>query len=284
MTTIFNVDASAQAWQQPDAQRQPEKDFAHELAERHAQGKAAQQGSPDASSGATIESPSLPRMPETSTMALTLPEPALPQAEAQALAMALSDAEQLTQATVTPTGVTEALLGARVYGWHAMAQVYLSELSAADRGGDKASGVDTSQSSSPLAATAQVAEHAANTATSSLFAEGIVAAPQADIATPATVRGATDEAPPATIAELASADSSAAGYWPERSLRYTRQRDGGSVAWLRDFRLGDGEAARLVQFVLDDARAKGMALNKIMLNGREAWTSPNGIQGARHDG
>ncbi|GAB2576468.1 hypothetical protein ISP15_17525 [Dyella jejuensis] len=281
MTTIFNVDAATQAWQ-PDTQRHPGKDFAHELAKHDGQTKPDSQETVSADPEVTLEQSSLDATAKFPTMALSLPteEVGLTQA---AQAIALVETGQLAQSTVTPTGVTETLLGARVFGWHAMAQAYLSELSTADGNVDKSPTAEEAVSAGTTEAEKVADEDVTSASKATLFADDVIAAPLSDTAVPKLARAALDEAPSSINTELATTGSNAAAYWSERSLRYVRQPGGGIIAWLRDFRLGDREAACLIQVVLDDAKARGMTLNKIMLNGREAWTSLNGIQGAHHD-
>ncbi|MBE1162742.1 hypothetical protein [Dyella acidiphila] len=273
MTTIFSVDAAAQA-QQQESQRTPEQDFAHALAKHDAQAKSAQQ-----EQAKSNQSPSFEQAPTPGT---TEPELAVPRGEngmslpspSMPLAM-LSELPQVLQAeaTVAPTGVTEALLSARVFGWHAMAQAYLSELTAADHQAPQHASATTSQTLAAGNASASEATPAASASTT-LIAETAAVAPQAETTLPAPLRQLAGDSAPSATTEVAAAEVSPAANWSERSLRFTRQHDGASVAWLRDFRISDDEASRLIQFVLSDARAKGIALSKIMLNGREAWTSP----------
>ncbi|RDD81430.1 hypothetical protein DVJ77_12005 [Dyella tabacisoli] len=65
--------------------------------------------------------------------------------------------------------------------------------------------------------------------------------------------------------------------WAERSLRFIRQREGGLVAWLRDYRAEGDEVSQMVNALRQEAKAQGLVLQKIMLNGREAWTSRNNL-------
>jgi hypothetical protein len=273
MTTIFGVDATSQAWLQ-DNSRPPAKDFSHELAKHDEQAKTNLQN--EAKPNQQDGFDNLPQVAGGKQGSGALPgesEALLSANEAQAAAQ--SEAQQLAQATVTPVGVTQALLGARVFGWHGMAQAYLSELTAADGEAHPYALRDEPPVSS---ASAPDEEPAAPTASEPVA----LAATDADMATPqlqsvaqAQPHAVSEDATSSNISELALADTTASSYWSERSIRFTRQRDGASVAWLRDFRISDAEASHLIQFVLSDAKAKGVALSKIMLNGREAWTSPN---------
>jgi hypothetical protein len=59
----------------------------------------------------------------------------------------------------------------------------------------------------------------------------------------------------------------------------------GVSVWLRDYRIGGDEGSQLVSAIIAQARAHGEALQRIILNGREVWTS-RGIdtQGVEHVG
>jgi hypothetical protein len=273
MTNILGIDPTAQAWQQ-DNGRSPAKDFAHELARHDEQAKPNLPNDAKANQDAGFENralmetikpepASLPNEPASTASAL----------EASVAKPSLAQELELAQVTVTPTGVTQALLGARVFGWHAMAQAYLSELTAADDA--KPHAAAQAQQESPVSDTDEEAGlSTASQPAAEVATEVTAAEPQLPEATQLQTRATSDEAISSTTTELALADTSASSYWSERSLRFTRQRDGASVAWLRDFRISDAEASHLIQVVLSDAKAKGLALSKIMLNGREAWSSP----------
>jgi hypothetical protein len=271
MTTIFTVDATSQAAaQQREHARQPAEDFAHELARHDEQAKQGKQSAAKTNPSAQLDE----QLPAKT--ARPMPVAVVDESAGLAEVQPPLDAALAIRASVTPTGVTEALLSARVFGWHAMAQAYLSELSAADK---VAQPHDESHAGSMLSATSSESPLApqAATAAQDLPAEAAVSTPsQIGQVLQTQSRLISGNPSSENIAELAAADTSAPAYWSERSLRFTRQRDGGHVAWLRDFRLSDAEASHLIQFVLQDAKAKGVALSKIMLNGREAWSSPNG--------
>lgn len=279
MTNVVGIDATSQAWQ-PDNTRSSAKDFAHELAKHDAEQKPAAQAKSSDQDNAKSTAEDDPDMHESVVApSLVTANTSAEAAFAAVQGKALTEAQQLAQAPVAPTGVTEALLGARVFGWHALAQAYLSELTAADEGQLQ----QWSHEGGKLSSQGAMPEEDAEPSTGSILsmsrmaeAEEVSVVPQAETITQMEPRLASDETAPSNIAELSTADASAASYWPERSLRFTRQRDGTSVAWLRDFRIGDGEASHLIQFVLNDAKANGFTLSKIMLNGREAWASSNG--------
>jgi len=177
----------------------------------------------------------------------------------------------LDRATAQPVGVTEALLGARVFGWHALAQSYLSELAAFDAAPDGGK-LPTEASASLAQVESRAPEVASGSATGAVETPTVAGTPAAlPAAGPVSeIEGASDlvEAGAPSLAALASVD-----YWSERSLRFVRQPDGQDVAWLRDYRLDVAKAGLVVRLVLQEARAKGIALERIMLNGREAWSS-----------
>lgn len=272
MTTLFSVvDASAQLPVR-DESRQPAHDFAHELAKPDAQGrqpalptqgqaKSMAAGSFDAGQSFAPAPPNAEPARNEALSPLAMQEPMLGQGQAN------------ESVPVVPTGVTETLLEARVFGWHAMAQAYLSELTAADAGVKPSGTWPSGRAGQETSAQAASDPQACNGAVAVVPAEQVAPTLAADaLATP--LSPTAEETTPAHALETSAPGSSAPALWPERSLRYTRQRDGSRVAWLRDFRLGDNEASALIGWVLNDARAKGMALGKIMLNGREVWTSP----------
>jgi hypothetical protein len=273
MTNIFGVDATSQPWLQ-DNSRPPAKDFSHELAKHDEQVKPNLQNDAKSNQEAGFENP--PQVAGGKQEPVALPGESATMLSANAAeAAAQSEAQQLAQATVTPIGVTEALLGARVFGWHGMAQAYLSELTAADGEAHAHELQDAPSVSSASTPDEEAAAPAANEPVALATTDADHAAPQLQSVGPMQLRAVSEDASSSNIAEVTLADTTASSYWSERSIRFTRQRDGGSVAWLRDFRISDAEASHLIQFVLNDAKAKGMALSKIMLNGREAWTSPN---------
>ncbi|HUB90325.1 MAG TPA: hypothetical protein VMA74_11435 [Dyella sp.] len=270
MTTVFSVvDKTAQLAQR-DESRQPAEDFAHELVKQAPQAKPSAQSNPKAASGQGFDEQQ-PFEPNPANAA-PLIDDALPQTSIQAAVLQqMQAAEQLN---VAPVGVTETLLEARVFGWHAMAQAYLSELTAADGSVKALSTNPIDQAAVAAQAEPMDASPATVVAVDAQAAEAAAEAqPIHAVAIPSSV--AADEAPSVSALTSTLAGSGAQAIWPERSLRFTRQRDGSSVAWIRDFRLGDAEASHLVGWVLSDARQKGVPLSRIMLNGREVWASPN---------
>ena len=183
--------------------------------------------------------------------------------------------EQIQLNTVVqPTGVTEALLSSRVYGVHLLAGAYLSELVVSESEGEL---------TGPHAETPQLTE-------SAVAQEPEAASASLDANTPAPDESLPTQVPVSAIDSLlesepsmptddtaltnaAVSDGTSTLLWSERSLRFTPQRDGTAIAWVRDYRLESHEMPRLMEALRGEAKAKGMSLNKIMLNGREAWSS-----------
>ena len=282
MTSIFNVLDSSILRSQPDqAATPPARDFAHELAKRPAQPKQLAQGdaktAPENGFDWEKTPESMPTEP-VSARGETLPDLRLQNEIAQ-----VAHAEPYV--AMVPSGVTETLLEARVFGWHAMAQAYLSELSTVDgrlpsRGTEQADPAFTNAQEDVASDRSKSdAIAAAPIATEESGAVG-----QLHVLSKAQPSITADDGLPSNTVEPAVTEASVSGFWPERLLRFTRERDGSSVAWLRDFRLGQDEASHFIRFVLSDARQKGVDLSRIMLNGREVWTSRNISQGARHVG
>jgi hypothetical protein len=286
MTNIISIDMAAQLWQQ-DLAAQPAQDFAQELAKHEAQEKSQQHpqekadeqlkaASRDSESAAehtdTQQPTSTPR-----TVSASVSDDSSQTAWAAKQAT-IAQEQALADVTVAPTGLTEAILGARLYGWHAQAQVYLSELSLAGEQVEQQAVKDSPESHPNTISVEEPASEAVSMPTP-VEVEKLVstqATTTASDSKPDDVRVSSDDAAPTSAKEIATSDASLAGYWAERSLRFTRQQDGSSVAWLRDFRISSSEAPRLVALALSDANAKGLKLSRIMLNGQQAWPSSNG--------
>jgi len=191
-------------------------------------------------------------------------------------------------APVTPIGVTEAFLGARVFGLHLSAQGYLSELKLLDwRGEAKGETAD-----------ATALERDAAT---------IVAAPVDEPVVPSMPSVASNQeagaavALPLSIAEvfagriepvhnvdtaapaIATAGAEAV-QWSERALRFSRDGGKGVTAWLRDYRLNENELGPVLGSLTAHAREQGMTLQRVVLNGREVWTSSAHTQGSDYAG
>jgi len=278
MTTISSVDTTSSLWQHQSEQRSSQ-DFARELAKKDSQVH------PDVQAAEKSESQAKPATQE----AVPATEPDVESLNAMqeqsfedaATAALLGDAHSQADAVVQPVGVTQALLGARVYGMHLLAQAYLSELAVSDdaKNSSASERVPSEQGESEPAVDQSEEGAVLPTRTDPMASSEVAASPlQAiDVLVQNATRLSADEAAlPCALAATASSDAPAM-VWSERSLRFTRQPDGGSVAWLRDYRMGKGEASQMVDAILKQASAQGVTLSRIMLNGREAWTSRSDI-------
>ncbi len=183
--------------------------------------------------------------------------------------------EQIQLNTVVqPTGVTEALLGSRVYGVHLLAGAYLSELvvseSEREFTGPRSEAPPLTESTVPqeLAAASSLLDVNIPTPDESLPTQAAVSA--IDLLLDSEPSMPTDDI---ALTNAVVSDGTSTLLWSERSLRFTPQRDGTAIAWVRDYRLESHEMPRLMEALRGEAKAKGMSLNKIMLNGREAWSS-----------
>jgi hypothetical protein len=181
-------------------------------------------------------------------------------------------------ATVQPTGITEALVGSRVFGVHLFAGAYLSELYAStyDAGSPALSNAVPSGPEGMAAERHDVPPGAPSGTVSAMA----VASTQdtetlsIDLFARTVAEAAGKKSRPAAAARLAP-ETSREVLWPEDSLRLTKQADGSVALWLRDYRMDDAQAARVADAMATEARARGMRLGKILWNGREVWTSPN---------
>ncbi len=261
MTDVTGIDPHRLVQRSGEARRAEAQDFAKALAyQRDESRHAAAPGGRAESARAEVVAPEAgPAAAVQSAMA-----------DRQAT---LLPTQALLDIAVQPVGVTQALRDARVYGMHALAGAYLSELAAADTeappeqptasvapAAEQVTAVQQSPASTVLAAMPAVSEVAPATASAATLPLFRISALQ-----PESASLPTD---PVT-ATLAGTQSR----WPDSLLRLVRQRDGGTVAWIRDYRVQPGEVPALVAQLRDCARADGVALHRIMLNGREAWSS-----------
>lgn len=189
---------------------------------------------------------------------------------------ALLSTQQQLGSVVQPIGVTEALLGSRVFGMHLLAGGYLSELVLSQSvTADVAFEAGNAAQSSviPQDGQAMSADSVRSLRTTPLEEQSSIEDSMIQIA---PVESEMPEVASETLTRTAVATASTnapLAQWLERSLRFTKQPDGGTTAWLRDYRVGAAEAENLRDSLLQEASAKGVVLNKIMLNGREVWTS-----------
>ena len=261
-----------------EPQTKPAHDFAHELAREQARNDAS-------TTRATVAD-------RNEKLAQQESETPLPNAAEVAgekavtagnvLEATTAAARESTLQTVAPVGVTEAFLGARVYGLHLAAQGYLSVLSSAQ----------VEEQSHATEASVAALEIRQATAENGDIQVKAVTAPSVEgesNAQPGAMALQLDplvvsesEAPSVEPVGLASATSTIV--WPERVVRIARGSHGVSV-WLRDYRIGSDEGSQLVSAVIAQARAHGEPLQRIILNGREVWTSRSiETQGIEHVG
>ncbi|GAB2554849.1 hypothetical protein [Rhodanobacter koreensis] len=292
MADIPSIDGYINPWRS-STNRSPSQDFADELAKEANTAPAdtqthAQKGSDTPSAARAQEEQGGKATTERQTQDGVVAELATPAGQqlsgrslpgnnsVLSLEAALLNAQQQLGTVVQPIGVTEALLGSRIFGMHLLAGGYLSELAlsqgaTADIAFDAVNAVQSS--AAPQEGQAMPVSSARSLQSTSLEEQSSI---EALVMQTAPVANEASEAATETLtyAAVATASTSAPlSQWLERSLRFTKQSDGSTTAWLRDYRVGAAEAANLRDSVLQEANAKGVVLGKIMLNGREVWTS-----------
>lgn len=182
---------------------------------------------------------------------------------------------QQLDVVVQPTGVTESVRDSRIFGVHLLASTYLSELNAfseqifASTSPDiNPEAVDVtglrSGSSPPMSAEEPMQWTASPECASAEEAFVLLARK--------TVETMTDETRSPDPGN-GLAESSQQAFWSQESLRLTKQADGSLTLWLRDFRMDDNDAARLVNKLVKDSGARQIHLGRVVFNGREAWVS-----------
>lgn len=271
MSDIRQIDATFHARRVP-AERSPAQDIAHELA-KTGDGKIADNMHPH-----VIHTVDQPTHVVANAAKPNVDVPRTTQGSTWTAAAVTADAATEKQLSVAllPTGITEALPGSRVYGVHLLASTYLSEL--VTRGALVPEGLPdvtpptmTNTSWQPHAAVSDVPSDLSETTHETSLHEEVVAALSLLIEGEATE--ATSHAPSRGSALVAPAEASTL-LWPESSLRLTKQRDGSAVIWLRDYRMPQQEASQAVDVLVKGAKTAGIRLGRIILNGREVWTSP----------
>lgn len=279
MSDIRQVDATFHA-RRVLAERSPAQDFAHELAKTGAHelaktgdGKMADNVHPH-----VIHTVDQPTQAVASAAKPNVDVPRTTRESAWTPAVVTADAATEKQLSVAlqPTGITEALPGSRVYGVHLLASTYLSEL--VTRGAPVTEGLpDVTPPTmanppwQPHAGVSDVPPDLSETIHDASLHEEVVAV--LSLLTEGEATEATSHAPPTGGASIASAEASTL-LWPESSLRLTKQRDGSAVIWLRDYRMPHQEASQAVDVLVKGAKTAGIRLGRIVLNGREVWTSP----------
>jgi hypothetical protein len=277
MTDIAGVDGN-RAPLAVVAQRQPSRDFGEELARNRQQSERNDQSDRLTPNGEAPQegAAQMASSPNDLETALHL---ALSGAAGAASTICL-----MQQAVVQPIGDLEAVRDARVFGVHLFAGAYLSEVSTVDGGSNDASSTDrpadaAATAGTPSSATDDTASSA--TAMSSVEignewgpgATSTLSRPDASLTNPDDAR-----------LDSVTNENSYAGtlvQWVDRLLRYSRQSDGGVVAWIRDFRIGADRESQVVAAVLKHASELGVMPQRVMLNGREIWSSSHNVQGER---
>jgi hypothetical protein len=280
MADISSIDGHVSPWRS-NVNRSPSQDFAVELAKeansaqlaKHARSKESNEAPSDtriqSDRAAEQSSPVISETPKSNL---------LHDSNVPPVNVAGSVTEQHpVSMVVQPVGITEALLGSRVYGLHLRAGAYLSELALSV---DATSGTTFDAVKAVQSTTISIEEQAA-TFDSRLPLKTIPlegSSPVDMVVGRMTLveEGEAPEALPEAPSQAAVATVSAGALpsqWLERALRFTRQPDGSTAAWLRDYRVSEHEVISLTGSLLQEAKARGMVLGKIMLNGREVWTS-----------
>ena len=276
---ISSIDGYVNPWRS-SVNRTPSQDFSDELAkdDNKAQSDTRAQAKQGNETKADARSRGEGAPAQASLVEHAAPGAALPRDNG--LPTEITDDLAATQEAlnlgVQPIGVTEALVGSRVFGLHLLAGAYLSELALSESA--------TSEVTSDAVRSAQWSTALSEEQTGSTDAvRSVEAASPEDLAPVEALAvvetlvdskvspAATDAPAQASIAEATTGTPLA--QWLERSLRFTKQPDGSAVAWLRDYRVEGDEAVRLIDSLVQEAKAKGSVLSKVMLNGREVWTS-----------
>jgi hypothetical protein len=270
MTTITTIDGLIPVSQR-DGQRSNKHDFAHELVKEE---RRESSRLPTASSAAASSSRGQGSAASTAVAGASQAATELALGQQMRMSSLSNDARIQADLTVAPVGLTETLVGARIYGLHMQAGGYLSELALSDDLATKAA--DDGVPSSAMA------DKATDAPVSPVSVQAGASAAAVNISTPvqaaardvqSAMESPSNDLSPATVVSEVSATSGSTAYWAERSLRFTQQPGGGKVAWLRDYRMSDREAVHLVDTLRSEASERGVALQRIMLNGREVWSS-----------
>lgn len=174
-------------------------------------------------------------------------------------------------AGIAPGCIVEA---ARLFGEHLTAGGLLSWLSLADTGV-----VDAEPGEAPRTPVANTAPTVADSVGPALLGHGATVPPAvADAMAPVGVaespRSSRDSGEiDADICRRAAACAGVpdAERWAEKALRLVRSPDGETVLWIRDYRTSRTRLEPAIRALI--ARAPGLQLHRIMLNGRKIWIS-----------
>jgi hypothetical protein len=277
MTIISTIDASS-SFSQQDGRSSLKEDFAQALA-KHAAHEAsnASLGQEARFKAAMVDEEYQSRLSNEGQESEASISPTIDLQQSESIPVLLATEQQLrlSEIVVAPIGITEATLGTRLFGWHTQAQPYLSELDPAEEAGERDVFKDDMTKKTPTSKMqyeSSISTSEGSNTGSEFAASATPVAGSSDIE---LLSMPSDEVASASLTIPVQENASPTAYWAERSLRFTRHADGKSVAWLRDFRADESELPQLIAMAISDAKAKGLTLSKIMLNGREAWSSPN---------
>jgi len=165
------------------------------------------------------------------------------------------------------------LTWSRVYPEHLVASGYLSMVDAQD--------CDGNTSSEPAAGIGLGADiaHSGKNAASSMIESGLdggdVTSNFLFDASPQSIVSTSEASKPDSDPDVAVTESNAVvladHFWAERLMRLTRDGDGQSTVWLRDYRLQAGDVEPVVERLRWHGRQEGVPIDRVVINGREVW-------------
>lgn len=166
------------------------------------------------------------------------------------------------------------LTWSRVYPEHLIASGYLSMVDTAAHDGDVPSeaawvGPDTNIPSSGMStATPTVALDPDG---AGAMAKSPFDASHQPIANAGTVTWTDPDSEAASSARQLDAAVLADHFWAERLMRLTRDGDGHSTVWLRDYRLKANDFGPVVAKLRWHGQREGVPIDRVVINGREVW-------------
>lgn len=228
---------------------------------------ALQAPAPDADAAA-LQAPALPATGAAATPApATVASPA--PAPVQDLAPQLAASDLLLEFHLRGAGGEREVVATP---WRLMASGHLAQ---------RIDGVGALASASPAAATqaaaagAHAVEPADGGATLPTLSAGLLQGAPA-VALLAAATQASERATGSGAVEHARrATSPAASEWRARWMKWFERDGRDPTVWLRDFRLDDAQAGRVVDDLRTLAREHGLSLDRIVVNGRERWRNPH---------
>ncbi|WP_243040900.1 hypothetical protein [Dyella sedimenti] len=198
--------------------------------------------------------------------------------------VAAADGEAHGEATAGPlptplVASLERVLSARIFGLHAQASGYLSELALSSQLHEA---LAPPQRSEVLAGSRDVStgfDVVVETPRTEALGSEDMAGGAMPVDSPGEMHAswAPDDVAPAPPGMPGAAGDAVA--WQERSLRVIHRLDGKQVIWLRDYTLSPDQAHRLAQELVRHGQAQGMSLHSILWNGHEIWPSTGNEQG-----